>query len=249
VILRSMTTSSDSLSFPRAKRRSVARSAAYRVQPILRTTIGTDRTLRMLLNVERVAWRIAFEAAHLKHGDAFFNASVAATYECLLAWVPSHARILDVGCGNGRLERLLAAHAQSILGIDYDASSIAKAQASGLPTHVHFEVGDARRLEQEAQYDVVTLIHVLEHIDDPQDVLVSLRRLAPTLVVEVPAFDRCVLNPVRRGLGLDFSTDDDHVREYSQELLQEQLESAGWIITDWARGPMSIAARARSASD
>jgi SAM-dependent methyltransferase len=237
-------TSNDSLSFPRAKRRSVARSAAYRIQPLLRRVVGTERVLRMLLNVERVAWRIGFEAAHRKFGDAFFNASVATTPECLHQWVPPRAKVLDIGCGNGRLERLLAGGTESMLGVDYDQAAIRVAQAAGHPPHVRFDVADARELDPRGQYDVVTLIHVLEHIDDPHDLLVRIRRLGQTLIVEVPAFDRCVLNPIRRELGLDFSTDDDHVREYTQPLLQEQLEDAGWTITAWARGPMSIAALA-----
>lgn len=241
-------TSHDYLSFPRAKRRSVARSAAYRVQPLLRRTLGTDRTLRLLLNVERVTWRIGFEAAHLKYGDEFFNGCVATTPDRLQNWIPPRASVLDVGCGNGRLERLLAGRTKYMLGIDYDEAAIRVAQSDVHPPHVHFELADARELAASGQYDVVTLIHVLEHIDDPHGLLTSVKRLARTLIVEVPAFDRCVLNPVRRDLGVDFSTDDDHVREYSQQLLQEQLEKAGWAITEWARGPMSIAALATSTS-
>lgn len=217
---------------------------AYRAQPLLRKAIGADNTLKVLLNIERVAWRIAFEAAHIKHGDAFFNSSVATTPEILAMWVPAQADLLDIGCGHGRLERVLADSTHSMLGIDYDEPAIRRARATGHPPHIRFEVADARNLGSESRYDIVTLIHVLEHIDDPNDLLTTIAKLAPTVIVEVPDFDRCVLNPVRRDLGLDFSTDDDHVREYTQQFLQDQLEAAGWTITDWARGPMSIAALA-----
>jgi len=214
---------------------------AYRVQPLLRRVLGTDNTLRMLLNVERVAWRIAFEAAHLKQGDAFSNASVATTPDLLTRWVPDDSDVLDIGCGSGRLERVLAGRVRSMLGIDYDEVAIEAARASIRSPHIRFEVGDARDLRSESRYTIATLIHVLEHIDDPLDLLKKMADLAPRVIIEVPAFDRCVLNPIRVELGLDFSTDDDHVREYSQPLLEQQLEAAGWAVADWARGPMSIA--------
>lgn len=217
---------------------------AHRAQPLLRRAIGADNTLRVLLSIERVAWRLAFEAAHIKHGEAFLNASVATTPELLTKWVPAQADVLDIGCGPGRLERVLADSTHSILGIDYDEGAIRAARATRHPPHIRFEVGDARDLSSDSSYTVVTLIHVLEHIDDPNDLLMEVARLAPTVIVEVPAFDRCVLNPLRRELGLDFSSDDDHVREYTQQLLQDQLEAAGWTVTDWARGPVSIAALA-----
>jgi SAM-dependent methyltransferase len=243
-ILRLVEPTADSLSFPRRKRRSALRSVAYRSQPLLRKGFGTDRALRMLLNVERVAWRLAYETAGKQYGESFHNESLALTPTRLADWVPSQATVLDIGCGSGRIARELAARAQSVLGIDYDEAAIRAAQMIEHPPHVRFEVGDAHELDPETKYDVVMLVHVLEHIDDPHDLLASIGRLAPTLIVEVPAFDRCVLNPVRLDLGLDFSSDDDHVREYTKQLLSEQLEAAAWTVTEWARSPMSFAALA-----
>jgi SAM-dependent methyltransferase len=230
--------------FPRAKRRSVLRSVTYRSLPLVRRFLGTDRTFRALLNIERVAWRLAYEAAGARYGERFHNESLALTPERLGQWVPPHASVLDIGCGNGRISRELAGRAQSVLGIDDDEGAIGKARSTDHPQHVRFQVGDARQLDPEARYDVVLLVHVLEHVEASHDLLALIRQVAGTLIVEVPAFDRCVLNPIRRDLGLDFSSDDDHVREYTKPLLAEQLEAAGWTVTEWARSPISIAALA-----
>jgi SAM-dependent methyltransferase len=126
---------------------------------------------------------------------------------------------------------VLAPRVDSYLGIDFNEASIRAAKAFSPPSNVRFAVGDATELP-EGQFDVAMLVHVLEHIDDPENLLRNLSRLAPTLIVEVPDFYRCGLNPVRLDVGVDFSSDDDHVREYTEALLRDQLERAGEVVRD-----------------
>src|SRR5438132_1423106 len=62
----------------------------------------------------------------------------------LLSQVPAtcvHA--LDVGCGDGRLARMLASRGVRVTGVDLSASMVARArqQAAGLP-NLTFEIGD-----------------------------------------------------------------------------------------------------------
>lgn len=231
----------EDLSFARAKRRSVLRSVAHRAQSPLRKVFGLDLVLRSLLNVERVTWRLAYENAGVKFGEDFHNAALAVELE----WLPAGSTVLDIGCGTGRVARLLANRAGHITGIDYDAKSIETAQQR-CPPNVRFEVGDARELPDDS-YDAVLLTHVLEHLDDPVAVLSDVARHAPVLIVEVPAFNRDALNWARLRLGLDFSSDDDHVREYTPELLAEQLDAAGWKVEAMACSSLAVAAVAHRA--
>lgn len=232
----------DKLSFPRAKRRSLVRSAAYRIQPTLRRAVGPQRLLQMLLQVERVAWRLAYEAAGRQYG-ATFHKGLALTPGTLKAWVPAGARVLDIGCGEGHHARVLADRVGSYLGIDNQPVCIVAAEAAPVPANAAFQIGDARELPT-GEFDVVLLVHVLEHIDKPEDLLCEVARLAPTVIVEVPDFDRDILNRARLDLGIDFSSDDDHVREYTAETLEGQLEAAGWRVVDRCRSPMSVGALA-----
>jgi ubiquinone/menaquinone biosynthesis C-methylase UbiE len=59
-------------------------------------------------------------------------------------------RVLDVGCGSGRLTSLAAAHATEVYAIDPDGDSVAKAKES-LPeevcSKVRFEVHSAEALD------------------------------------------------------------------------------------------------------
>jgi ubiquinone/menaquinone biosynthesis C-methylase UbiE len=68
----------------------------------------------------------------------------------LLARTPLRgARVLEIGCGDGRLTRRIAAAARHIVGIDREASGIARAKRLHSPRHrgrVRFEVGRAEDL-------------------------------------------------------------------------------------------------------
>jgi ubiquinone/menaquinone biosynthesis C-methylase UbiE len=68
-------------------------------------------------------------------------------------------RVLEMGCGEGRLTRGIAAEAASVLAFDPDAASIAEAQASfpsELAERVTFQVASAEAIEIEpGSFDLV----------------------------------------------------------------------------------------------
>ena len=75
------------------------------------------------------------------------------------------ARVLEIGCGDGRLTLRYAATASSVLAIDPHGEAIAKARTvvpAGLTERVRFEVGSALDLAQPtASFDVALLSHSL----------------------------------------------------------------------------------------
>jgi 2-polyprenyl-3-methyl-5-hydroxy-6-metoxy-1,4-benzoquinol methylase len=72
----------------------------------------------------------------------------------------SGARVLEIGCGDGRLTWLYAPRAVSVLGLDPDEEQIELARAETPPElvdRVQFEVGDAEDLSRTAVFDVAFL--------------------------------------------------------------------------------------------
>lgn len=69
------------------------------------------------------------------------------------------ARVLEMGCGEGRLTRGIATQAASVLAFDPDAASIAEAKASfpsELSHRVAFQVASAEEIEVErGSFDLV----------------------------------------------------------------------------------------------
>jgi ubiquinone/menaquinone biosynthesis C-methylase UbiE len=70
-------------------------------------------------------------------------------------------RVLEVGCGDGRMVRLYAPRAAKVLGIDEDAEAIAEARKSTPPelkSHVRFRVARAERLRvRPGSFDIAFL--------------------------------------------------------------------------------------------
>lgn len=72
--------------------------------------------------------------------------------------------LIDVGCGDGRFLRELAAERPSVdtLGIDYSERSIAMAR--GMNPDLDYEVVDLLSADLTREFDIATAIEVLEHI-------------------------------------------------------------------------------------
>ncbi len=102
---------------------------------------------------------------------------------------PPAGRLLDVGCGSGAYGASLLRLGWQVDGIEPNAAAAIRARQAGLS--VQACVASAADLPL-AAYDVITIWHTLEHLDDP---LAGLKRLQLALrpdgllLVEVPNAD------------------------------------------------------------
>jgi SAM-dependent methyltransferase len=133
----------------------------------------------------------------------------------------------DVGCGaGGFLRRCLdeGVPESTVLGMDIDAKSIAIATNRGVPAMTMPEAGpNSAQLPQ--QPNAITMLDVLEHLDDPVAMLRELHDVASqdcTLAILVPAHAWL------------WSAWDDrlgHRRRYTRRMLRAHLQAAGWHVT------------------
>ncbi|MDY6946570.1 MAG: class I SAM-dependent methyltransferase [Pseudomonadota bacterium] len=94
-------------------------------------------------------------------------------YQTLTRYVPKPQRLIEIGCGTGDfLAWLQAKGIPNVEGVEF-ADSANRVKYDG-PLHVG-------RMEDidlpDASYDVVLLLNVIEHLSDPQAVLVKIRRM------------------------------------------------------------------------
>ncbi|MBV9774219.1 MAG: class I SAM-dependent methyltransferase [Gemmatimonadetes bacterium] len=235
------------ISFPRRKPRWIALSLTYRLVQVARWIVGDRALLRFFLNANWICWRFSYELSWQTFGGAFRNTTYCVSDDLLARWIPAGGAVVDIGCGTGRLCHMAGRHAGRVVGIDYDRTLIAQAVRQNTSSHIEFRVGDVTTALPGEQFDVALLVAVLEHIEDVDSLLRSIRTVAPTLIVEVPDFDADPLNLVRRDLACVWYTDADHVREYTQPVLEEHLARNGWTPVEWERrGGMMLAVCERS---
>jgi 2-polyprenyl-3-methyl-5-hydroxy-6-metoxy-1,4-benzoquinol methylase len=110
--------------------------------------------------------------------------------DTLKSKLPANAVVLDVGCGNGVISRSLGSYGFNVYGIDVSEKAIEKArQLNSLP-NVNFDVLSAEQLVAEGKkYDAVICSEVLEHLNEPGDLLKVLYQSLSddgVLIVTVP---------------------------------------------------------------
>jgi SAM-dependent methyltransferase len=98
------------------------------------------------------------------------------------------ARILDIGCGTGTMLRYLSRYGDA-QGADADEEAVrfCRLRSAGNVT----QLTDASLPFPDASFDVVTMLDVLEHIDDDVAALGEVRRILRTggiFVATVPAY-------------------------------------------------------------
>lgn len=71
-------------------------------------------------------------------------------------------RLLDVGCGDGRLCHELSGKGAELMGVDYSAQAIAFARA--FCPKCRFDICDLTNLSYQEDFDIITMLEVLEHI-------------------------------------------------------------------------------------
>jgi SAM-dependent methyltransferase len=201
---------------------------SYRLKRMTQAVVGRKSALQLCLTASWLIRRFAYELSCDLYGHDFQQTALALTREDLQKWIPPGGSVIDIGCGNGRWARVAANYAQHVVGIDHDASNIEAARSMSSGSEIEYIIGDVNTDLTDRRFDTGLLIHLIEHIDDPDRLLRSLHKLVDTIIVEVPDFESDCLNLVRLELGSPFYTDGDHVREYTLPILKEQLERNGW---------------------
>lgn len=111
------------------------------------------------------------------HGGFVHGRRVHVLARHLAEFMPRDARVLDIGCGDGRIGMLIHEHRPDVqvTGIDISTRDT---------THIPVEVFDGRHVPRgDREVDVVMLVDVLHHADDPHGLLADVARVARRAVV------------------------------------------------------------------
>jgi SAM-dependent methyltransferase len=200
------------------------------VKLLLIAILGKKLFLRTLLRVHWVLRRIAFETAGLVFGDKFQNSSLGLSEDGLKSIIRSKDIVADLGCGTGRWSRASAKVAAKVYGFDFSEENLKIARKSGGDIE-YIQLDLSKHLDQMLEVDLCLLVHFLEHLEVPEDVLRGLRVKSKRILIEVPDFESDPLNYPRTWLEEPFYFDSDHFREFTLSELLEILDRTGWNPT------------------
>jgi methionine biosynthesis protein MetW len=116
-------------------------------------------------------------------------------------WVTRGARVLDLGCGDGKLlQHLVDTQGVDGMGLEIDAENITTAVAAGLNI-VEQDMDRGLANFRDKSFDSVILAHALQAVHNPHLVIEEMTRIGKECVVTFPNFGhwRCRLDLATRG--------------------------------------------------
>src|SRR5437868_9398773 len=168
-----------------------------------------------------------YEDLYVKEQDYWWHVGKRAiVYSLLERYLPrgktrAERQALDLGCGAGLNLDLLAKYAEPV-GMDFSEEALRFCLERG---HKRLCKADAAELPfRDRQFDIITALDVVEHLDDDLAALTELRRtLKPggLLIMSVPAYPAL------------WSYWDDilgHRRRYTVKSMREAVTSAGLTV-------------------
>jgi len=112
----------------------------------------------------------------------------ALTDELLMAQIPRGSRVVDLGCGDGRLlQRIRDDHACSVLGVEVDMGQMVHSIERGIPV-LKSDLDHGLQLIPDEAFDFAVLSQTLQQVHRPLALFDEIFRIARSALVVVPNF-------------------------------------------------------------
>jgi len=139
----------------------------------------------------------------------------------------TYSRLVDVGCGSGGVVRYFAAtHPEAMhYGVDISPQALALCKQYPAPSNAQF----SSEFDPNVHPDVVTLLDVLEHVENPWEFLRRFRAV-PYVVIHFP-LDAHVLG-ILRGTPMRLRQDVGHIHLFTRETALSFVRECGLTVID-----------------
>ena len=107
--------------------------------------------------------------------------------ELIAQLIPQDSRVLDLGCGDGELLRMLIRKGCTGTGVEIEPSELVAALRAGVDV-IDLDLNSQLGQFADDSYDVVILSRTLQNVHKPRDVLEQISRIAVHCVVSMPNF-------------------------------------------------------------
>ena len=147
----------------------------------------------------------------------------------------AHDRVLEIGAGDGAVLVALGKQgfAKEMTALEISAAAVKRLKALNIPGLSAEIFNGAEIPASDASFDLAILSHVVEHLENPRQLLKEAARVAKHVFVEVPCEDN-------RGAGKDWRWNPEgHINYYTPRSIRFLVQSCGLRvhqqrIVDWA---------------
>ena len=183
---------------------------------------------------------ICFNASRSKTRIAGAS-SISSTDELSLIRTCPPARLLEVGCGAGQFLLRASRAGYDVTGIDMDPRAVSFCRDE-LALNAH--CGTLESLPEKEKFDVIVLLGVLEHMEQPEPFLVGVRQhlnAGGEVLIGVPNVD-CLNQWVSRLSRHDWDMflEPGHCYHYNVRTLTALARRTGLLLCRWATGTIVI---------
>jgi cyclopropane fatty-acyl-phospholipid synthase-like methyltransferase len=140
--------------------------------------------------------------------------------DMLSAHLPEGATVLDAACGCAYGSKMIAKAGFNVHAYD---KSVEAQQYSAHFSHDRVKFFRANIFDAAVRkYDAIVSLETIEHIQEDQEWVALMKKMAPLVVATVPNEDVIHFNP---------SLHKHHVRHYTRPEVEELF--SGWSLSDW----------------
>lgn len=173
----------------------------------------------------------------------YYTSRINEIIKIVQKFIPFKKIILDVGCSQGTISLILAEKGYKMIGIDTITESLNYANLKYEKGNCNFVTADMNMLPFTNKFDCIIISEVIEHIDQPLDILTLLRSYlkehgiliittpngCSILNINIPRYNRFKLRNKNIKIGPEKK---DHVFNFDMSEIKTILEGAGFDIIE-----------------
>jgi SAM-dependent methyltransferase len=145
--------------------------------------------------------------------------------------------VCEVGCGVGEVLRLLQRNMSetcTFWGFDISPQAIAMCEEKA-NDRLHFKLADIRR-EQDAYFDLMLVLDVIEHLEDYFSILRDLKPKSRYKLFHIP-LEISVQGVLRGKIFLRNRDQHGHLHHFTKETALRAIEDIGYEVLDYSYSP------------